>query len=128
MATETTAPTRTTTPTETTTATTTSRPSDTPTPELTTTPRPPTLRTLADARGVQIGDLIDQYEDTRPLTANEFNLGVATFSWRDHVLQPGQFNFRWTDFVTLFALENDMQVRFHALVFPQSVPDCSPFA
>lgn len=38
-------------------------------------------------------------------------------------MQPGRFNFAWTDLVTSFAVENDMQVRFHALVFPQSVPD-----
>jgi endo-1,4-beta-xylanase len=92
--------------------------------DSTATPGLPALRDLAELAGIEIGVLImpGQYQ-ARGIEKREFNLGIATFSWKDHMPVQGQFDLNWTDVQVSFATENGMGVRLLHLVFPADVPE-----
>ena len=82
-----------------------------------------TLRSLADRAGVQVGVLlISDYEITVPIETKEFNLGIVTFSWNDHVNRNGSINFSWPDAQLKVAQRAGMDTRFMHIVFPSDTP------
>ena len=81
-----------------------------------------TLRSLADKAGVQIGVLLLADQTTVPIETREFNLGIVTFSWNDHVSQNGAVNFSWPDTQLELAQRARMGTRFMHIVFPSDTP------
>ncbi|KAF5434968.1 endo-1,4-beta-xylanase [Candidatus Methanophagaceae archaeon] len=99
-------------------------PSPTDIPTSTSTPSPPTLRDLAERKKIEIGVLLMPHiNEARGIEEREFNLGIATFGWLDHIPNIGNIDFNWTDRQISFAMENGMGVRFQHLVFPADVPE-----
>ena len=123
-------PTNTLPPTATATLTNTPAPTNTATP--TATPRPPTLRELADSKGVTLGVFIDpRYNDpasTEKIISENFNLlvtGALSWDWirrkgRDINLIDFTLNDRWV----ALAQRNNMKIRNgNPLVYHWGLPD-----
>lgn len=87
------------------------------------------LRSMATARGIDIGAAVaipalrneSIYQDT---LARTFSLVTAENVMKFAAVEParGQFNFSDADFLVDFALNHDMKVRGHTLVWHQAVP------
>jgi endo-1,4-beta-xylanase len=94
------------------------------TPQPTATPIPNTLRGYADALGVKIGVMIDpRVLERAEVQKREFNLGLATWTWKDQMPEKDQFKPEWMDYLMSFGLSNGMQIRGMHLIFPQVSPD-----
>ena len=88
------------------------------------------LRAIAQQKNFFVGtavnaEILKNDASYRETLAREFNLVVAENSMKFHNLQPvrGQFDFEATDRIIDFALENNMAVRGHTLLWHRSVPD-----
>lgn len=89
----------------------------------------PSLRSLAEARNLQIGAavnprLLAQELQYAQVLAREFNLVVAENAMKWGFLQTsrGQYNFAAADLLLDFAQKNHQVVRGHALVWHRSLP------
>jgi endo-1,4-beta-xylanase len=86
------------------------------------------LRVHADARGVYIGDAVDNNEITdaqyRPLIGTEFNSLTPGNAMKWDTTEPtqGQFNYTRGDAIVDLAESNDQIVRGHTLVWHQQTP------
>ena len=86
------------------------------------------LRVHADARGVYIGDAVDNNEITdsqyRPLIGTEFNALTPGNAMKWDTTEPtrGQFNYTRGDEIVDLAQANDQLVRGHTLVWHQQTP------
>ena len=96
------------------------------TPTETATPRPSTLRDLADKLGIQLGTEFSGWwfpdSEWKDIAGREFNLATVDYGiyWREIEPQQGQFAFGIADRQVSFAQSNNMQIRGHALVFPET--------
>jgi GH35 family endo-1,4-beta-xylanase len=113
------------TPTVTATATRTIPPTDTPTPKPTETPRPPTLRDLAQRRGIKIGTTVDGAEDYknaqyRSIVGRDFSLLMPAGTFMQSTFDKWGLGMA-TDFSQL-AKDNNMTLRLQPLFWHQDVP------
>lgn len=84
-----------------------------------------TLRELADRLDFQIGVLLlvdYRNQTTVPIEIREFNLGIITFSWTDHVKREGTIDFSWPDTQLRLAQRAGMDTKFMHIIFPQFTP------
>lgn len=104
-------------------------PSATPTVELAPTSLPPTLRQLADRRGWLVGVAVDPSYLTNPqytrLLEAEFNGLVAenAMKWRYLSAEQGQYDFSGADALMEYAVQHQMTVRGHTLVWDLGLPE-----
>ncbi|MGB9753479.1 endo-1,4-beta-xylanase [Roseiflexus castenholzii] len=92
---------------------------------LWTTWSPTILRNMADKAGIQIGVLLlvdYRFQTTVPIEIREFNLGIVTFSWNDHVSKNGVINFSWPDAQLRVGQRAGMNTRFMHIIFPSDTP------
>jgi endo-1,4-beta-xylanase len=90
----------------------------------------PTLRQLAEARGIAIGaaatpNFYDPLEPEYPtVLAREFNMLVAEniMKWSGLSGERGKYSFAAANAMVEFAQKNKMQVRGHTLVWHESLP------
>lgn len=103
--------------------------SATPTVELAPTSLPPTLRKLADRRGWLVGVAVDPSYLTNPqytrLLEAEFNGLVAenAMKWRYLSAEQGQYDFSGADALMEYAVQHQMAVRGHTLVWDLGLPE-----
>lgn len=103
--------------------------SATPTVELAPTSLPPTLRQLADRRGWLVGVAVDPSYLTNPqytrLLEAEFNGLVAenAMKWRYLSAEQGQYDFSGADALMEYAVQHQMAVRGHTLVWDLGLPE-----
>jgi endo-1,4-beta-xylanase len=93
------------------------------------TPTTPSLRELADARGIKIGAAVapgplrceSAYAQA---LAHEFNILTTENAMKFGPIhpQPDRYAFQDADDIVAFAEQHDMQVRGHALIWHQQVP------
>jgi len=98
------------------------------TPRLTETatsvPVSPSLRNYADLKGIRFGTYFpwQGFDDPewKQIAAREFDLAVIFdgFSWRDLEPEQDQFNFSIVDEQVTFALDHNMEVCAHTLLWP----------
>lgn len=104
-------------------------PSATPTVVLAPTSLPPTLRQLADRRGWLVGVAVDPSYLTNPqytrLLEAEFNGLVAenAMKWRYLSAEQGQYDFSGADALMEYAVQHQMAVRGHTLVWDLGLPE-----
>lgn len=104
-------------------------PSATPTVELAPISLPPTLRQLADRRGWLVGVAVDPSYLTNPqytrLLEAEFNGLVAenAMKWRYLSAEQGQYDFSGADALMEYAVQHQMAVRGHTLVWDLGLPE-----
>ncbi len=82
-----------------------------------------TLRKLADKAGIEIGVLLLSDQKTASIEAREFNLGILTFGWNDHVDQNGTVKLRWPDAQFEVARKASMDTRFMHIVDSNGTPE-----
>ncbi len=90
----------------------------------------PTLRSLADARGMYMGAAVAPifYDTTEPdygmVLAREYNMVVAEniMKWSALSSGRGKFSFNAADGMVAFAQKNKQAVRGHTLVWHESLP------
>lgn len=75
-----------------------------------------------------IGAAVEPYQMTGPmgdLLKKHVNMLVAENVMKPALLQPTEGNFQWeqADKIVEFAKENDMELRFHTLVWHNEIPD-----
>jgi len=92
-------------------------------------PGPPSLRSLAQSRGMYIGTAVNvdalQYEaQYKEILAREFNMVTPEVSMKFDATEPGLnlYNFAEGDVIVDFAKAHNMQVRGHNLVWYRALP------
>ncbi len=91
---------------------------------------PTTLRSLSDARGVNIGVAVNPtlFEDLEPeygeIVAREFNMIVPenAMKWAALNPQPGQYVWGVADAIVNLGLKNKQKIRGHTLVWHEQLP------
>lgn len=99
-------------------------------PPLVTPPPGPTLRSLAQARGISIGaavnvDALRNDANYRQLLGDEFNMVTPENAMKFEQTEPEQgiYTFADADSIVAFAKAHRMQVRGHNLVWHANLPD-----
>lgn len=87
------------------------------------------LRTLADKKGLFIGaavdiELLQTSEEYRNLLAQEFNMVTPENTMKWWALQPekGVYTFKDADEIVVFAMDNNMAIRGHTLIWDKKLP------
>ena len=99
------------------------------TPTITVTPHPPTLRELASARDFNIGVLFggygfrDYYRKLINIQTSEFNLALLYLDMTLTQPEQGKFDFGAKDNDIPFAIDANMKIVGHPLVWFDAVPD-----
>ena len=88
------------------------------------------LRALAEIRGLPIGTAVDlsaldAEPEYRELLHKEFNMCVAENAFKQAAVWKGPYEYAFSgpDRLAAFALENDLALRGHTLVWHQGIPE-----
>ena len=81
-----------------------------------------TMKNLGTLVNLKIGSLISNNENLRSWWGKEFHMGTITLGLREAMPNNTSIDFGWPDYQTQIAIENKMETKLHAGLFPAGAP------